>query len=70
MTPVIGTNGQVSNVDSFMAMLAIDFSPTERVQLEAGGGYLYNKGQKDKDLKNSFYQFTFRPRSHWHRKFT
>ena len=26
------------------------------MQLEAGGGYLYNKGQKDNDLKNSFYQ--------------
>ncbi len=56
VTPIIGMNGQVGNVDSLMTMLAIDFSPTERIRLEAGGGYLRSKGQQDNDLGNTLYQ--------------
>lgn len=56
VTPVIGMNGRVGNVDSFMAMLAFDLNPTERVQFEAGGGYLRSKGQQNNDLENTLYQ--------------
>jgi hypothetical protein len=55
-TPVIGMDGRVGDVDSFMAMLAFDFNPIERVQIEAGGGYLRSKGQIDDDLENTLYQ--------------
>ena len=55
VAPVIGPDGQVKDVDSFMAMLAIGYSATERVRLETGGGWLHNEGKGDSDLDNDWY---------------
>ena len=50
--PVIRPGGQVTDVDTIMAMLAVGYSVSERVRFETGGGYLRNKG---KEKKNSYY---------------
>ncbi|MFN2253099.1 MAG: hypothetical protein ACK2U6_02580 [Candidatus Promineifilaceae bacterium] len=53
--PVVGPDGNVRDVDSFMAMLAIGYAATERVRFEIGGGWLRNEGQGDLDLDNDLY---------------
>ncbi len=52
VAPVIGPDGQVTDIDTLMAMLAIGYSVTERVRLETGGGYLRSEG---KENANNFY---------------
>jgi len=47
----------VEDANTVMAMLALGFAPTESLSLELGGGYLYNRGKDDSNLKDtSFYQ--------------
>ncbi|MFZ0727393.1 MAG: hypothetical protein WAM61_16545 [Desulfobacterales bacterium] len=54
-TPVVGSDGKVKDVDSFMAMAAIGYAATERVRFETGGGWLHNDGKGDIDLDNDWY---------------
>ena len=51
--PVINSNGQIADVSSLMAMLALGFSPTEAMTLEGGIGYLYT--DVDDGYENSAY---------------
>jgi len=53
--PVIGPDGKVKDIDSFMAMLAIGYAVTERVRFETGRGWLHNEGKGDSDLDNDWY---------------
>ena len=51
-------NGSVDNIKSFMAMLALGFSPTESMTLEGGIGWLYNKSDGDQSIdKNTYLEY-------------
>ncbi len=52
VSPVIRPDGEVTDIDTIMAMLAIGYSVTERIRLEIGGGYLHSEG---KENNNNFY---------------
>ena len=55
--PVV-INGSADNIKSFMAMLALGFSPTEALTLEGGIGYLYNKSDGDQSIdKNTYLEY-------------
>jgi hypothetical protein len=55
--PVV-VNGTVDNIKSYMAMLALGFSPTESLTLEAGGGWLYQKADGKQQLdKNTYMEY-------------
>jgi hypothetical protein len=51
--PNINAQGNLNDVNSLMAMLALGFSPTENLTLEAGIGYLYTDA--DNNFENSAY---------------
>jgi len=51
--PIINQNGNIADVNSLMAMLALGFSPTEAMTLEGGIGYLYT--DVDDGYENSAY---------------
>jgi hypothetical protein len=51
--PVLNANGDIADVNSLMAMLALGFSPTEAMTLEGGIGYLYT--DQDKGYDNTAY---------------
>ncbi|MFZ0611012.1 MAG: hypothetical protein WAM73_02110 [Desulfobacterales bacterium] len=53
--PVLDVTGGLVDVDSLMAMLAIGFSPTEMLRLEAGGGYLYS--DYDNGSENTYMEY-------------
>ena len=47
---LVGT--KLVDANAFMGMLALGFSPTEQLQLELGGGFLYNNEKDDTNLKD------------------
>ena len=53
--PVLDLTGGLVDVDSIMAMLAIGFSPSEMLRLEAGGGYLYS--DYDNGSSNTYMEY-------------
>ena len=56
-TPVV-INGNVDNIKSYMAMLALGFSPTEALTLEGGVGWLYQKSDGDQSIdKNTYMEY-------------
>jgi hypothetical protein len=55
--PVV-VNGSVDNIKSYMAMLALGFSPTEALTLEGGIGWLYQKSDGDRQIdKNTYLEY-------------
>jgi hypothetical protein len=55
--PVV-INGSVDNIKSWMAMLALGFSPTEALTLEGGIGWLYNKPDGEQSIdKNTYLEY-------------
>ena len=55
--PVV-VNGSVDNIKTWMAMLALGFSPTEALTLEGGIGYLYSKSDGDQSIdKNNYLEY-------------
>jgi len=54
-TPFVDINGDLNDIDSLMAMLALGFKPTETLGLEAGVGYLRN--DSDDDTKNTYMEY-------------
>jgi len=54
-TPFVNTNGDLNDIDSLMAMLALGFKPTETLGLEAGVGYLYN--DSDDKTSNTYMEY-------------
>ena len=55
ITPSLGRNGNVLDVYSLMAMLAVGFVPDERVRFETGIGYLHNKRTSEDKIRNNYY---------------
>ena len=55
--PVV-INGEVDNIKSYMAMLALGFSLTEALTLEGGIGWLYQKSDGDRSIdKNTYLKY-------------
>jgi hypothetical protein len=55
--PVV-VNGSADNFKSYMAMLALGFSPTEALTLEGGIGWLYQKSDGKQTLdKNTYLEY-------------
>jgi len=55
--PVV-VNGSADNIKSYMAMLALGFSPTEALTLEGGIGWLYQKSDGDQSIdKNTYLEY-------------
>lgn len=52
--PVLLGN-KIIDANALMAMLALGFSPTEQLTLEAGGGYLYSRGKDNSPIKDNTY---------------
>ena len=51
-------NGDVDNIKTTMAMLALGFSPTEALTLEGGIGWLYNKSDGKQSIdKNTYLEY-------------
>jgi len=48
-------NGNQDNIKTWMAMLALGFSPTEALTLEGGIGWLYNKSDGDQSIDKNTY---------------
>ena len=56
-TPIV-INGSVDNIKSYMAMLALGYSLTESLTLEAGGGWLYQKADGKASIdKNTYMEY-------------
>jgi len=55
--PIV-VNGNQDNIKSYMAMLALGFSPTEALTLEGGIGWLYQKSDGDQAIdKNTYLEY-------------
>jgi len=53
--PFVNANGDINDINSLMAMLALGFKPTESLGLEAGVGYLYQ--DSDDNTANTYMEY-------------